>query len=174
MLEIQVRLLVEWQIELVANMTVVFRSGAAYASILTLQAARGLLESALLALVADESRRTVARFVLGLRTNAVIHTEGQLLFHPLDGIAKRSRTVLTELARKRNLSRIGVVTIAVVVLAPILENFLRALGSIVAVKHIVASAIALALFYLNVAPQTGKALGTNAVHQIVVTAEILQ
>ena len=90
MLEIQVRLLVEWQIELVANMTVVFRSGAAYASILTLQAARGLLESTLLALVADESRRTVARFVLGLRTNAVIHTEGQLFLHPLDGITKRS------------------------------------------------------------------------------------
>ena len=174
MLEIQVRLLVEWQIELVANMTVVFRSGAAYASILTLQAARGLLESALLALVADESRRTVARFVLGLRTNAVIHTEGQLLFHPLDGIAKRSRTILAKLASKRNLSQIGMVTIAVVMLAPILENFLRALRPIVAVEHIVVSAIALALFYLNVAPQTSKPLGTNAVHQILVTAEILQ
>lgn len=59
-------------------------------------------------------------------------------------------------------------------LAPILENFLGTLRPIVAVKHIVVSAIALALFHPNVAPQTGKALGTNAVHQILVTAEILQ
>lgn len=84
MLEIQMRLLVKWQIKLVANVTVVFRSGAADASILTLQAARRLLKSTLLALVADESRRTVARSVLGLRTNAVIHTKGQLFLHALD------------------------------------------------------------------------------------------
>jgi len=58
--------------------------------------------------------------------------------------------------------------------ASIFENFLGALRAIVAVKDIVFPTIARALFYLNIAPETGKALGTNAVHQILVAAEILQ
>jgi len=61
-----------------------------------------------------------------------------------------------------------------VVLASILKNLLRALTSIVAVKGVVFPTISLALFHLNVAPQTREAFRTDAVHQILVAAEILQ
>ena len=81
---------------------------------------------------------------------------------------------MAELSCIRKLCRVRVVTIAVMMFASIFETFLGALRAIVAVKDVVFPTIARALFYLNIAPETGKALGTNAVHQILVAAEILQ
>ena len=91
-------LLMKGQIKFVANVTVVLRSSAAGTSVLTLKAARRLLEATFLALVADEPRGAVTGFVLGLRTNAVVDAKGQRFLHALDGIADGCRAILTKLS----------------------------------------------------------------------------
>lgn len=58
-------------------------------------------------------------------------------------------------------------------LGPVLHGFLGALAAIVAKERIISSALA-AFLNLDIAPQAGVALGANAVHQIVMPAQIFE
>lgn len=108
MLKVDVRLLMEWQVEFISEMAIILLTRSTDASVLAFQITWRRFKAALLTLMTREARWAEASLVLIGRTDAVVDAEGQLLLHSLYRIAEGRRFVLAKLTSIRRLCLVRV------------------------------------------------------------------